>query len=127
MENTIKSFEDLECWKACRRLRLYIVKNVIPILPVDEKYRLADQLIRAGRSTTANIAEGYGKYRFLDNRKYCGIARGSCQEVIDHLIAANDEEMLPDLILNEGRAITTEAIRLLNGYMAYLKRAESES
>lgn len=53
---SIKSFEELDCWKACRQLRLFVVQEVIPVLPLEEKYRLADQLIRAARSTTANVA-----------------------------------------------------------------------
>ncbi len=122
----IKSFEDLACWNACRQLRLFVVRKVIPTLPVDEKFRLADQLFRSARSTTANIAEGYGRYNFMDNRKFCGIARGSCHEVVDHLITASDEGLIHREILDDGKRLATEAIRLLNGYMAYLKRAESK-
>jgi four helix bundle protein len=56
----IRTFEDLECWKQCRTLRLFVAKEVVPVLPKDERYRLGDQLLRAARSTTSNIAEGYG-------------------------------------------------------------------
>jgi len=55
-ERIIRSFEDLECWKAARQLRLFVAKKILPILPKEERYRLGDQLLRAGRSTTANIA-----------------------------------------------------------------------
>lgn len=120
----IKSFEELDCWKACRQLRLFVVREVIAVLPVEEKFRLVDQLIRAARSTTVNIAEGYGRYSFIDNRKFVGIARGSCFEVIDHLITAHDEGLISDGLLAKGRSLVQEAIPLLNGYMAYLKRAD---
>lgn len=120
----IKSFEELDCWKACRQLRRYVLREVVPVLPAEEKYRLADQLIRAARSTTANIAEGYGRYHYMDNRKFCGIARGSCHEVLDHIITANDESLIAAEVLKEGRRLSEEAIRLLSGYMAYLQRAE---
>ena len=39
----IRTFEDLECWKQCRMLRLFIAKEVVPTLPKDERYRLGDQ------------------------------------------------------------------------------------
>jgi four helix bundle protein len=120
----IRSFEDLDCWKACRLLRMFIFRSIVPKLPADEKHRLADQLIRAGRATTANIAEGYGRYNFMDNRRFCGIARGSCLEVVDHLITAGDERLIDPRMLEEGRQIAVEAVRLVSGYMAYLKRAE---
>src|SRR5438874_12545015 len=71
----LRTFEDLECWKQCRTLRLFIAKEAIPVLPKDERYRLGDQLLRAARSTTANIAEGYGRFHFLDNTTFCSNAR----------------------------------------------------
>jgi len=120
----IKSFEELDCWKACRALRLFVLREVIPLLPLVEKHRLADQLIRAARSTTANVAEGFGRYNYMDNRKFVGIARGSCQEVLDHLITACDEQMISEDLLTKGQSLAIEAVRLLNGYMAYLKRAD---
>jgi len=119
----IKGFEDLDCWKACRALRMFVTKEVVPLLSSEEKYRLIDQLIRAARSTTANIAEGYGRFHYLDNAKFCSNSRGSAWEVLDHLITANDEEMIPSEMLNEGRVLVNEAVKLLNGYMNYLKRA----
>jgi len=92
-------------------------------MPKDERYRLSDQILRAARSTTANIAEGYGRFHYLDNAKFCSNARGSCYEVLDHLITANDEGIISTALLEKGRMIVTNAAKLLNGYMNYLKRA----
>lgn len=122
----IRTFEDLECWKECRTLRLFVAKQVVPVLPSAEKHRLGDQVLRAGRSTTSNVAEGYGRFHYLDNAKFCSNARGSCWEVLDHLITANDEGFLsPDLLVT-GRTHVNRAVKLLNGYMNYLKRAASK-
>src|SRR4030095_1893510 len=77
---TITTFEDLDCWKQCRVLRLFVAKQVVPLLPREERYRLGDQLLRAARATTANIAEKYGRLHYLDNAKFCSNARGSCWE-----------------------------------------------
>ena len=120
----IKTFEDLECWKQCRTLRLFVAKTVVPELPRDERYRLGDQLLRAARSTTSNIADGYGRFHYLDNAKFCSNSRGSCWEVLDHLITGTDEELIRSELLTEGRELVNGAIRLLNGYMNYLKRAQ---
>ncbi len=116
------SFRDLLCWQDCRALRLYVVKTIVPRLPPTEKFRLVDQLIRAARSTTANIAEGYGRFHFLDEAKFCSNARGSCFEVIDHAITANDEGLISTDILGHCEQLANTAIRRINGYMAYLKR-----
>jgi len=125
MSGTVRSFEDLECWKAGRELRSFVALRVLPALPREEKFRLGDQMLRAGRSITANIAEGYGRFHYLDNSKFCSNARGSCCEVLDHLIAANDERIMADDLLLEARAKYETTMKLLNGYMAYLKRAGS--
>jgi len=119
----IRTFEDLECWNRCRVLRLFVAKQVVSVLPREERYRLGDQLLRTARSTTANIAEGYGRFHYLDNAKFCSNARGSCWEVLDHLIAGNDESLISAELLGRGRELGAHAVKLLNGYMNYLKRA----
>lgn len=119
----IRSFEDLDCWKECRNLRLFIAKEVIPVLPKEERYRLGDQLIRAARSTTANLAEGYGRFHYLDNAKFCSNSRGSCWEVLDHLITARDEQLISLELFERGRSLVNSAIRILNGYLRYLQQA----
>ncbi len=125
MSNEIKTFEDLECWKACRALRLFVAKTDVPIFPTEERFGLSSQILRAVRSTTANIAEGYGRFHYLDNAKFCSNSRGSAWEALDHLITANDEGMIPDEMLAEGRTLVNEAVKLLNGYMNYLKKGAS--
>ncbi len=52
----IKTFEDLECWRKCRELRIFVAKEVVPALPREERFRLGDQFLRSARSTIANIA-----------------------------------------------------------------------
>lgn len=119
----IRGFEDLDCWQACRKLRIFIAENVVPLLPKDEKYRLGDQLLRASRSGTANIAEGYGRFHYMDNAKFCSNARGSCWEVLDHLITAHDQGFIDKDQLDQGKVLVEHAVKLLNGYMHYLKNA----
>jgi four helix bundle protein len=120
---TIRSFEDLECWKKCRELRLFIAKEIVPTLPKAERYHLGTQILDAARSATANIAEGYGRFHYLDNAKFVGNARGSCWEVLDHLMTAHDEGMISDTLMAKGREVVNVATKLLNGYMNYLKKA----
>jgi four helix bundle protein len=120
---SIRTFEGLECWKACRELRVFVARSLCKALPKDERYRLGDQILRSARSTTANIAEGYGRFHYLDNAKFCSNARGSCWETIDHMITANDEELISQDLLDQGRAVAAKAVALLNGYISYLRKA----
>lgn len=120
----MKDFRELKCWQACRELRLFVQKQIVPVLPNAEKFRLVDQLVRAARSTTANIAEGYGRFHYLDNAKFCSNARGSAYEVLDHLLAAHDEGLITDEQFKQGEALVWDAVKLTNGYMNYLKKAQ---
>ncbi|MFZ4401024.1 MAG: four helix bundle protein [Bacteroidales bacterium] len=92
--------------------------------PKEELYKLTDQIIRASRSVTANIAEGYGRFHFQENIQYCRQARGSLYEVIDHFITAYDCEYINEDELNDFRNESLNCLKILNGYIAYLKRAK---
>ena len=119
----IDHFEDLECWQACRELRVFVAREILPRLPSEERYRFGDQVIRAARSTTANLAEGFGRRYYLDNAKFVRNSLGSQHECLDHMIAANDEGMINDALLMEFRVICEKAIALSNGYASYLARS----
>jgi four helix bundle protein len=94
--------------------------------PAGEKFKLVDQLVRASRSVTANIAEGYGRFHFQENIQYCRQARGSLYEIIDHLTVALDEKYLP-LSEYEGCRIEVYAlVKKLNGYISYLGKRKVE-
>ncbi len=84
---------DLEVWKKGRIFRNEISK-LVSQLPAEEKYKLKDQLTRASRSVTANIAEGHGRYHFQENIQFCRMARGSLIECYDHLTVALDEQYI---------------------------------
>lgn len=121
-----KTFEDLECWKKCRELRLFVAKQVVKVIPAEEKYRINDQIIRAARSTTANIAEGYGRFHYLDSAKFCCNSRGSVYEVLDHLITAYDEDLIDEEMYQKGREMVENSIKLLNGYINFLREKSKE-
>ncbi len=115
-----RTFEDLECWKACRDLRRFAAM-IVKQLPREEDYRLKDQILRAARSSTANIAEGYGRFHYQENMQYCRNARGSVYEALDHFITGNDEELLTAEMLKECRLKVEKSVSLLNGYIRYLE------
>ena len=119
-----KSFEDLEVYKAAREFRKKVYK-LIKRLPSEEKYNLGDQMRRASLSLTNNIGEGHGRFFYQENIQFCRISRGSLMELIDDLNTCIDEKYFPlDYLVelkNEGYRIN----KMLNGYIAYLKRRKS--
>ena len=119
-ESKHDDFRDLEVWKKCRNIRRKIW-DVCKNFPGEEKYRLSDQMIRASRSSTACIAEGYGRYHYQENIQFCRQSRGSLYELIDHVDVALECEYLDN---NHAENLIQEiktAIRILNGYIKYLK------
>jgi four helix bundle protein len=121
----MKSFEDLECWRRAAALRRE-VSSAAKKFPAEERYRLTDQLIRASRSVTANIAEGYGRYHYQENIQFCRHAGGSLFEIIDHVIVAEEECYISKDKLSELRKMIDECLAILNGYINYLGKAKSD-
>jgi len=124
MKKKITSFEELECWKACRDVRRF-VSEIIKKFPAEEKYALTDGMRRSSRSTTENIAEGFGRYNFQENIQFCRISRGSLHELINQHITAIDDEYITKAEYTHGRQLTKTALALLNGYINYLIKAKS--
>jgi four helix bundle protein len=118
--NNFKSFEESECWKEARNLRLFIKNNIITKIPSSEKFVLIDQIKRSSRSVCNNISEGYGRYHFQENIQFCRIARGSLFETLDHAIIALDEGYILEEDLKELRVIHNKTLLILNGYIKYL-------
>jgi four helix bundle protein len=117
-----EGFEGLEVWQKAHALMLFVHREIVPCLPRDEKWNLADQIRRSSKSVGANIAEGHGRFYYRDNVRFCYNARGSLSETENHLVDAHDLTYISDDVYQRGRALAAETHRLLNGYIAYLKR-----
>ena len=118
----MNSFRELEVWKSARELRKSI-SNLTKNFPKEEKYRLIDQIIRSSRSVAANIAEEFGRYHYQENIQFCRQARGSLNETLEHLICAFDEGFITEEEFKNQKAVFDSCLKLLNGYIGYLKKA----
>ena len=121
---TVMNLDQLEVWRRSKDFAILIYKQVIPLLPASEKYNLADQLKRAATSIPANIAEGHGRYHFLDNVRFCYIARGSLTEVQSHFSLARSLGYLSDDFYQRITSNAESIAKQLNNYIAYLKRSK---
>src|SRR4029078_15227 len=88
------AFEDLEVYKVAREFRKAMYR-VAKRLPDIEKFALANQIRRAAVSLTNNIAEGHGRFHYLDQVKFMFQSRGSLQELIDDLNVCEDQAYCP--------------------------------
>jgi four helix bundle protein len=124
--HSIQSFEDLDMWKVCRELRIRMAA-LARTFPKEEKYRLMNQVIRASRSVTANLAEGYGRFHFGESMQFARQARGSLYELLDHLTVASDEGLLKDRQYQVSRSEVVRAVVVVNGFIRYLRTAKVAS
>jgi four helix bundle protein len=125
-KRSYKSFKELECWKACRDVRRFIYE-LVKKFRKEELYGIVQDMRSAARSTTHNIAEGFGRYHYQENIQFCRHSRGSLHELVDQLIASIDQEYITQDEHEEGRTLTGRAIALVNGYINYLSRQKRNS
>ena len=120
-KKSFTSFEELACWKACREVRRFIYK-LVKKYPKEELFGSVQDMKRAARSTTHNIAEGFGRFHYQENIQFCRHSRGSLHELIDQLITSLDEEYIDQQDYDKGRELISKALGLLNDYINYLSR-----
>jgi four helix bundle protein len=118
-----QTFEDLEVYRAAREFRkaMYSVSRQLPGF---EKFELASQIRRASVSLTNNIAEGHGRFHYLDQIKFMLQARGSLQELQDDLNVCEDEKYMSPADILPLRDRGWSVLKLLNGYLRFLRNQE---
>ena len=121
-----KGFEDLDCYKLALDLMVNAHK-IAKIFPVEEKYDLVQQLRRASKSVPANIAEGYGRYHYLETLRFYSIARGSLNETLNHFITAQLLGYIDQKYLDKLSELVRDVERTLNGLMNYVQRQRKGS
>src|SRR4051794_7764847 len=115
-----QTFEDLDAYKAAREFRIAMFA-VTRELPHFEKFEMASQMRRAALSLTNNIAEGHGRFHFLDQIRFMLNARGSLQELLDDLNACKDESYLSPEETERLKAQAWNVLPLVNGYIRWLR------
>ena len=79
-------------------------------------------MLRASRSVTANIAEGFGRHHHQENFQFCRQARESLTEMRDHLHDAVDEKYAKESEVVIFHALLETTLASINGYLSYLQR-----
>ena len=119
VEKGQRGFEDLECYQLAQQVLLEAYKTA-RLLPLEERWNLADQMRRAATSVTLNIAEGYGRYHYLDSLRFYYQARGSLCEVLS-AFANCDELGYSQGVLSRQREMCPSALRSLYGFIRYVR------
>jgi four helix bundle protein len=115
-----QTFEDLEVYQVAREFRRAMYR-VAKRLPEEEKFGLVSQIRRAAVSLTNNIAEGHGRFHFLEQIKFMLQARGSLEELLDDLNVCEDEEYLAIAEIERLKQEGWRVHKLINGYIRFLR------
>jgi four helix bundle protein len=118
-----KGIDDLKFYQLALKL-LRAAYKMAAELPDYEKYNLAAQVRRAALSAILNMAEGYGRYHYLDKLRFLYIARGSLSEVRSAFTSAQLVGYINSDQLQWAYDTEAEAQKSLNGYIGYLRRKQ---
>ena len=121
-----QTFEDLEVYQVAREFRKAMYR-VARRLPEEEKFALTTQIRRAAVSLTSNIAEGHGRFHFLDQIKFMLQSRGSLEELFDDPNVCQDEVYLPIEEIGSLRQEGWRVHKLIKGYVRFLRKRASGS
>lgn len=90
-QNPIKSYQDLRVYQNLYKAQVKVLTEIVPKLPKEEKYDLANQMRRACKAPPALLAEGFAKrYQKRNWQKYLDDCIGECNEMINHLSVCID-------------------------------------
>ena len=121
---SIRTYRDLLVWQKSMSLVTEVYK-VTSVFPREEAYGLTSQVRRCAVSIPSNIAEGYGRYYFKENKQFCFYSRGSILETKTWLIKARNRK----LINNDKFDNLIEKLEIihkkLNAYMKFIGKNQA--
>lgn len=121
---SVQGLKKLQVWVRAKDFAVRIYKQILPLLPPEEKWSLGQQVRRSSVSVSANIAEGYGRFYYQDNVRFCYNARGSLEETLSHLVFCFEVDFIPATLYQELEIEGEEIEKMLNGYIAFLKKSK---
>lgn len=120
-----KGFESLHVYRLSEELADLLWDMVKEWQPL-ARDTVGKQLIRAGDSIGANIAEGHGRGSYQDNRRFVRIARGSLNETRHWLRRAYRRQLLTEQQIVRLQPLIEELAPRLNAYLASIGRAKDK-
>lgn len=122
--STFASFEEMNVWKESRILTQKI-RAICKRQQVSKDFPFVDQITRAARSISANIAEGNDSFTVPEFIKFLGIAKRSCAEVRSHLYDALDEKYISPIEFDDISDRAKKICSMLAQLMRYLRRSDT--
>ncbi|NND69996.1 MAG: four helix bundle protein [Rhodothermales bacterium] len=84
----------------------------------EDRKMVGHQVVRSADSIAANLAEGFGRFHFKENRHFCYYARGSLFETLTWISKARDRALISAEKCDELNQDLKALQHLLNRYIA---------
>ncbi|HXK35804.1 MAG TPA: four helix bundle protein [Candidatus Paceibacterota bacterium] len=109
----MNSYKDLIVWQRSFELAKEIYR-LTSKFPNSEVYGLTSQLRRASISIISNLAEGFSRKSWKENKQFLSIAFGSSSEIETQLLLAKELGFAPDNEFNRSEGLLLEVRKMLN-------------
>jgi four helix bundle protein len=90
------------------------------------KHTVGRQLVEAADSISANISEGFGRYYFKENIRFCYYARGSLTETLHWLRRARNRALSDETTVQTIEEELDVLGKKLNAYISSLKKIDGK-
>jgi len=119
--------DDLEVYKRAEKLSDEIWFEVTSWKDYFIKDTIGKQLVRSADSIGANIAEGYGRFHFKENKNFCYFSRGSIMETKGWLIKLKTRKILEEQKADDLIDELTQVHKMLNSYIKFIGNTKGAS
>lgn len=119
---TFHSFEEIDAWQESRVL-VRCIRKICKRVRVSKDFAFIDQITRAARSVSANIAEGNDSLGNKEFIRFLGYSKRSCAEVRSHLFDALDEEYVSQVEFEKLCDLTRKICSMLAKLIHHLQNS----
>jgi len=119
------SFEEIDAWQESRLL-VRAIRSICKREQVRRDFAFSDQITRAARSISANIAEGFECMTTKEFINFLSIAKRSSGEVRAHLYDALDEEYISEEEFKSLAEKSKKICRIIAGLIHYLQTIDNK-
>lgn len=116
----MQDFRNLKIWEKGHQITLDIYK-ITNQFPDRERFNLVSQMRRAAYSIPTNIAEGCGRPRNTELKRFVEIAMGSASELEYQLLLAKDLNYLQPKIYSNLEKQITEIKKMMASFIVKLR------
>ena len=112
----IKDINNLSVYQEAMRLA-DDVWDLLSEMTQFERFGLGQQITSSADSIAANISEGFGRYSYKENKRFCYYARGSLMETRTWLTKLRDRRIIQRKTAAELLSRCETVGKMLNGYI----------